>query len=637
MNSFSSFAGSSLTGIFSTQTTNINSMSYIFRYAKNLTIDFSGSDYTSLYNASYSYTTPTSSGLNPSNQNTTFARLKYIGNTLKSTDFVTSSSSFTIYMKHAARFSTVSPFNLQYPSSATFSSSVVESGSSFTTNFYSMLDPGSVVPYSFTGCTSANLNGASLTGTFTAPYGTRTDMFIKPGYVISPSMTQQTMTISVVPFIVITYYVKVSGTNFTLSTTSGGTYVSNLAISREPTYNSDGIYNYTYGDTLGANDVKVYKFDQSDSSNTGKTLVFKLSGGTITPIAGTIYGKTYTSNVTYSGTAGIDGITTIIVKDSSTPDLYYTTIDGGVLGNQFKRLYSFNTTYFTSGTSYYRVHMALESSSNLVLNVPSGTIINYSLIGGGSSGTNGGKSNGDTNKYQAGGGGGGGINISGQYTTSTTQNYTINIQVGNGGSAGGNNGISSTMNIYSSLISLYSSATNVMSATASGGIKPTSLGSFGLDSNTKIIIGSNTFDYFNNKNPYIGSDLSYEFYYNGYNNTNAGSINTTIPMLVNDWWGSGYGNGRLGGRGFIGGSYVPSDWADLPANENNCSQKEQVNNPCLGGGGFGGKRDVVSPMGGVPYTGGGGGGGGVVPTTSTIQYGSSGGCGTCYVWYQVQS
>lgn len=844
MNSFSNFGS-----MLGRGSQNVNSISYINRYAKkNIKFDFSGSSFSDL---SYNPYAVTSAGLNMINGNTTIARLKLNNDYLKSTDFT--SSSFTIYLKHAARYSNATPFNFQYPSAVTVSNAVVLSGSDFSANFYSLLDPGSPLPYVFSGCTTTELNGTSLTGTVTAPYGTVTKTFTRANYAIFPTVVPQSLTISCgaplpvttyavtvsgdglfyindlrqlptmtagnvylfdqsnntnigntlvfgttldspsyyttgvftngtagntgaytllnytnttlgglnfysrqnsgmglgypgIPTITsttagdssvsvtvtaptstggspitsysviaatksgdvytqisstvgltitgltngtayyfsvaatnifgtgaysaysnlttpdiptVTYYVKVVGTNFALSTTPAGTYTNNLAITRLNTYNSDGSYNFTYGDTMAATVTTriKYIFDQTHNSNLNKLLVFKTSGGNITPAAGTTYGGTYTSSfLTYTGTAGSTGLTSFIVTDVNTPDLYYTTATGAVLGGKFKRGYSFHTTYFTSGTRYYRVHMALESSSNLVLNVPSGTAINYLLVGGGGSGC---KGAGSGTGQNPGSGGGGGRNISGQYITNSLENYKMNIAVGNGGSYSdtgtGTSGSSSVLKAYNS------SGTTLLSETASGGLLATlTLGKLGcggssdltvdpqyrdpngFNGNTTIIIGSNICNYFNNKNPYIGSNTSYAFNYNGYNNASSTSTHLTNPMLVNDWWGSGLGNGRLGGGGYHGGERFPDNWLSLPAGNNHTSSAEQASNPCEGGGGFGAALvgNFVSPnyprlmqRGGVPYTGGGGGGD--VDYTYNLAY--PGGCGTCFLWYEVPS
>ena len=165
MNSFSTLGSLILRG---KNTSSVNSFSYINGFAKNPTVDFSGSSFIDLSAAS-SYA-PTACGLNIGNENSTFARLKYNGNYLKTSDFNTESEAFTFHLKHASRYSTLPPFNFQYPNVTQLSNTTVRVGSSFTATFFSFLNPGTIVPYLITGCTSANLSNASLTGSFTSPY-----------------------------------------------------------------------------------------------------------------------------------------------------------------------------------------------------------------------------------------------------------------------------------------------------------------------------------------------------------------------------------------------------------------------------------------------------------------------------------
>jgi hypothetical protein len=147
---------------------NTNSITYINGFAKNISTDFSGGAYTDLSNTS-TYTI-TSSGINPTDNNTTFARLKYNDNYLKITDF-NSTGSFTIYLKHAARYSSLPPLNFQYPNVIQLNpSGPISVSEILTVNFYSSLYPGTVVPYSI-----SNLNSiASQTGSFTSPFMTIT-------------------------------------------------------------------------------------------------------------------------------------------------------------------------------------------------------------------------------------------------------------------------------------------------------------------------------------------------------------------------------------------------------------------------------------------------------------------------------
>lgn len=146
---------------------NTNTIGYINSYTKNITTDFSGSDYIDL---SYSPYAATASGLNPNNQNTTFALLKYNGENLKISDF-RETGSFTLHIKHAARYSLLPLFNFQYPNVIKLSQTTP---SSFKANFFSSLNPGSIIPYEITGCTTSDLNIASLNGSFVASFNTIT-------------------------------------------------------------------------------------------------------------------------------------------------------------------------------------------------------------------------------------------------------------------------------------------------------------------------------------------------------------------------------------------------------------------------------------------------------------------------------
>ena len=279
---FSSFGNMMFTSTAKIITTDVNTFTYINRFAKNIAFDFSGTAST-VFPTNTSYA-PSSFGLNPGDEKTTFARLLYNSNYLKSSDFCPdSSSSFTIYVKHAARYSNLPPFNFQNPNVVAFSQTVVLSGSSFTASFYSSLDPGTVVPYSITGCSSAELGGAALTGVLTAPYKNMT-YSIAAGVVgrnIQFNVSGGTMIPAIyVPDVV--YVVTVVGGVFWLAT--GG-----AAALQQP-----GI---TFATGL------IYVFDQSHASNVGNTLVL---GQTLdsTPY--------YTTNVVTNGTAGSASACTLI-------------------------------------------------------------------------------------------------------------------------------------------------------------------------------------------------------------------------------------------------------------------------------------------------------------------------------------
>ena len=178
MNTFSSMGS-----MLAINGTNPNSISYINNQAAAITTDFSGLSFTDLSNT-FSYAT-TSSGLNKT-VNTTFARLKYGGGYLKTSDF-NSSGTFTIYVKHAARYSTLPPFNFQYPNVINLSSFV---DSSFNATFYSSLNPGTFIPYTITGCTSPDLTNAALNANFTSPYQ-------KVTYTVASGVTGKTISFNV--------------------------------------------------------------------------------------------------------------------------------------------------------------------------------------------------------------------------------------------------------------------------------------------------------------------------------------------------------------------------------------------------------------------------------------------------------
>jgi hypothetical protein len=140
----------------------------VISYSKRCTIDFSGgTNYIDLSNTvTYS---KTAAGLNntAASGNTTFALIKYNGSHLKSTD-LTSFTNYTVYLKYTTKLSTLPVFNVRYPSKITIDKTMVNVGDTITVQFYSLLLPGTPVPYTING--PINLNGASLTGNYIAPY-----------------------------------------------------------------------------------------------------------------------------------------------------------------------------------------------------------------------------------------------------------------------------------------------------------------------------------------------------------------------------------------------------------------------------------------------------------------------------------
>ena len=162
MNCFSTFSGASMRA-----TSNPNSLSTIIRSAKNITRDLSGLNIIDL-SATSSYHI-SAAGLNTTNTNTSQALLKFNNRALAVSDF-SSTGSYTIVIKHAASQSSLPPFNFFYPNVVKLSSVYTAINQDFSAQFYSSLSPGTVVPYSITGIPSSSLNGAALSGTFTAPY-----------------------------------------------------------------------------------------------------------------------------------------------------------------------------------------------------------------------------------------------------------------------------------------------------------------------------------------------------------------------------------------------------------------------------------------------------------------------------------
>jgi len=139
----------------------------VISYSKRCTIGFSGgTNYIDLSNTlTYSRT---ATGINTATSgNTTFALIKYNGSHLKSTD-LTSFTNYTMYLKYATKLSTLPVFNVRYPSKITIDKTMVNVGDTITVQFYSLLLPGTPVPYTING--PINLNGASLTGNYIAPY-----------------------------------------------------------------------------------------------------------------------------------------------------------------------------------------------------------------------------------------------------------------------------------------------------------------------------------------------------------------------------------------------------------------------------------------------------------------------------------
>ena len=513
MNSFSNFGS-----MLGRGSQNVNSISYINRYAKkNIKFDFSGSEFSDL---SYNPYAVTSAGLNMINGNTTIARLKLNNDYLKSTDFT--SSSFTIYLKHAARYSNASPFNFAYPSAASVSNAVVLSGSDFSANFYSLLDPGTPLPYVFSGCTTTELNGTSLTGTVTAPYGTVTKTFTRANYAIFPTVVPQSLTISCVPLPVTRYAVTVSNNLF---------YING----------SRPLPTMTAGN--------VYLFDQSNNSNIGNTLVF---GPTLDSPS------YYTTGVTTNGTAGSAGAYTLLNYTSATPSglKYYSRQTAGM---GYEPSYTATGTYSSTNVgTLYTVTFTQNSGSIRIISADA--TVSILVVGGGG----GGGSSGYNSDYGGKGGGGGGIIYNPSYTIENGRTY--DIIVGSGGSRGtytpsgeafnssavhtsGGNGSSSSFG-GTIMIGSYGYGGNV------GGASPETggLGGDGLGSGSSYNGGTGSGHSYNGTTKsYISGGSGTQINSNNYSGGGKagnikGGVQSPYTNPYSNEWGT-YGTGGQGGDG----------------------------------------------------------------------------------------
>lgn len=302
MNSFSTFGGMLARG-----QTNVNSMTYINRYAQGITADFSGSSFIDLSNT-YQYAV-TSSGLNMTNgiNGNTFARLKYNGAYLKTADF-SSTGSFTIYLKYAARFSLLPPLNFEYPNVIQLSpSEYVSVSNTLTATFYSSLNPGTVIPYRI-----RNLNGiASQSGSFTSPH-TQMSFTITSGsgntgiFDVSGGLSKNIYFVTE-----INHTVTVSGGVYWISTNGGATV-------RMPMISFVSGYKYL--------------FDQSDSSNTGFPLGFTLHANF--PTRTDLYTANLMTSLPYTRWVENNGSSIAITVDADTPQplYYYCTNPGALMG-----------------------------------------------------------------------------------------------------------------------------------------------------------------------------------------------------------------------------------------------------------------------------------------------------------------
>ena len=159
MNSFSCFLSSMIK-----KTLNVNSFNSLTTYSKQISLGISGDSFRILSSTlQYSNTTV---GININNNNSTYSFLTLSGNNLKTIDYVPNiANSFSIYCKYKCRSNILPILNFQYPNVVDLSLNE----NLLRVNFFSLLNPGTQVPYVISGVSSANLNGALTSGTLTTP------------------------------------------------------------------------------------------------------------------------------------------------------------------------------------------------------------------------------------------------------------------------------------------------------------------------------------------------------------------------------------------------------------------------------------------------------------------------------------
>jgi len=126
----------------------------------------------------------------------------------------------------------------------------------------------------------------------------------------------------------------VSGTGsvgtVTASGTGGVTIAATYTVTVASYYGANKYYiNGVRQDTVSLTEGSTFRFDQSDSSNSGHPLRFSTtSGGTHSG------GSQYTTGVTTSGTPGSSGAYTQITVASGAPTLYYYCTNHSGMGGQ---------------------------------------------------------------------------------------------------------------------------------------------------------------------------------------------------------------------------------------------------------------------------------------------------------------
>lgn len=157
-----------------------------------------------------------------------------------------------------------------------------------------------------------------------------------------------------------------NGSGVTATAVVGSSASSVFSPNTRFVYDLNNSGTFSYPPSLTLNIDRTYRFTQTDSSNTGETLGFKLSA----------QGASYTTGVTTSGTAGSSGSYTQIVVTSSTPTSLVTsgtTADIGLsVSVDTNPLYTQVYIYDVEGTIVATDSFNTTTGSNDVVTVTSG-------------------------------------------------------------------------------------------------------------------------------------------------------------------------------------------------------------------------------------------------------------------------
>ncbi len=179
--------------------------------------------------------------------------------------------------------------------------------------------------------------------------------------------------------------VQVGASSYNYNLTAGVTETLTVTVASTPSdhrYNGTGSSNKYFINGLPSPYLKLvpgvtYRFDQSDSSNSGHPFRFYYEANKTTA---------YTTGVTTNGTAGSSGAyTQILATDSTPPVLHYQCSAHGYMGNQAsfatRNLTGFDTDDLSEGSSnlYYtdaRARAAISAGTGISYNSSTGVITN---------------------------------------------------------------------------------------------------------------------------------------------------------------------------------------------------------------------------------------------------------------------